>query len=1000
MYSQTLSTMLSRFRSHQLRLLFAGAGVLTLFLLLAFVLGTISALSQLLADERNAFGNDLIRVITNINSIGGSVRIRATNAEYLWKQAAQGDEADLATLQRAGSIRFDGAGQNSALMLRLPSARPDDDVTIQRVIELVHGVQREGERRLDILSDSARIMWDPRIYFVTLSGATVAIRPAPNLGDQAIAAAFEDRVRLVNYFSAGLDDLVQWASERREGKRSLRWLPPDTGWLPGRDTFRAAALAFDGGVPFGVVVGEYRVSLLTEGLAGRSLTGFYTIVDARGEPIISTSSERPTAAAIAWALTILRTAPRNIAEAFEGGAFTLVSPLGDTGFAIIHTLPWRVMVHAVAGDMATSAAVTAIAVAILWIFALLFHRKIMVPLFERSERVFDSENLSRTLIETAQVGLALVDASDHSTLLENAHMQALRAKLDERGKGLIGGALSQDAPAAFHQRRGEKAETVDVELHLPTTDDGAIDIVAKLTPAHFQRRPVMVAAFSDVTAERQLARQLTVAKQAADSANAAKSVFFATISHEIRTPLNAILGHLELIERLPQVAPIAARLRTVTSSSRALLDILNDTLDFSKFEAGAMRFESTSFDVRAMIRDIVAMLMPLAQQKKLALTGTVDASIARRYIGDSARLRQIVVNLVGNAIKFTDSGAVSIDVRTSRSSAQGFDILVTDTGVGIPAERQMKIFEAFGQADETISRRFGGTGLGLALCKRFVEAMGGTIAVTSEPGCGSNFTVTLPLATGADEMEASTEPEAADEELRGIHVLVAEDHEVNRELIRDQLHTLGYTCDLAEDGLVALRYFNERHYDIVLTDLGMPKLDGYALAACLRNQGANTPIVAITADVTATDTQRFQEAGISAILSKPMSLALIDAVVRRCLKKAKGPSAALPGADDVLPVARSAHLMGMLAQQTDKSLRSARAALERHDWDTFAAEIHSIKGAFKMLQLDEVAVACRQIETQLEHGPVSESEALMHALVHLGERVETALAQFDTATRP
>ncbi|MQR00690.1 sensor histidine kinase [Glaciimonas soli] len=999
MYSQTLSTLFSRFRVHQLRLLFTGAGVLTLFLLLGFVLGTISALSQLLTDERNVFGNDLIRVITNINSISSSVRLRATNAEYLWKHAAQGDEADLATLQRAGLVRFDGLGQNTGLMLRLPSVRPDDGATIQHVIELVHGVQREGERRLDILTDSARVLWDPRIYFVTLSGSTVAIRPAPNLDAPAIAAAFKDRARLVRYFSAGLDDVVLWASERREGKRSIRWLPPDTGWLSGRDTFRASALAFDGSTPFGVVVGEYRTSLLTEGLAGRSLTGFYTIVDARGEPIISTSSERPTVSTIAWALTILHTAPRNIAEAFERGAFTLASPLGDTGFTIIYTLPWRVMFHVVAGDMATSAAVAAIAVAILWIFVLFFHRKIMVPLFERSERVFDSENLSRTLIETAQVGLALIDASDHSTLLENAHMQALRAKLDERGKGLIGGALSQDAPTAFHQRREEKAETVDVELHLPTTDDGAIDVVAKLTPAHFQRRPVMVAAFSDVTAERQLARQLTVAKQAADSANAAKSVFFATISHEIRTPLNAILGHLELIERLPQSAPIAARLRTVTSSSRALLDILNDTLDFSKAEAGAMRFESSSFDVRAMIRDTVAMLMPLAQHKKLTLTETVDASIALRYIGDSTRLRQIVVNLVGNAIKFTDSGAVAISVQTSQSSAQGLDIVVTDTGIGIPTERQAKIFEAFGQADETIARRFGGTGLGLALCKRLVEAMGGTIAVTSEPDRGSIFTVTLPLATSADEMEVSTEPEVTDEELRGIHVLVAEDHEVNRELIRDQLHTLGYTCDLAEDGLVALRYFNERHYDIVLTDLGMPKLDGYALATCLRNQGANTPIIAITADVTATDTMRFQEVGISAILSKPMSLALIDAVVRRCLKKTMGPSAATGGAAHVSPVARPAHLKGMLAQQTEKSLRSAHDALERHDWDTFSAQIHSIKGAFKMLQLDEVAAVCRQIETQLAHDPISESEALTHALVHLGERVETALAQFDTATR-
>ncbi|WP_083493963.1 hybrid sensor histidine kinase/response regulator [Burkholderia sp. lig30] len=1045
-------TLLARFRAHQQMLLFAGTAAVTALVVLAFALATAGVVHTRFADEYGTFTRDLAGVIDSVKAAEIRVRFATGSVQNSWKRRGPGAPEDLRQFEADGRIVFPESGDtNIPLMLSLPAARKDDAQAVSRLLAIARGSEEAGVRFAGMMGSSMIVRWNPRGYIVTPAGATVGLLPMPDLSDPRVAAALADRARLLRFFGSGLDGFAGWPRPPHGQPGKLKWLPPAVDPLSGRTYFRVAALAFDGAHAFAAVVGEFEPSELFAELEGREFEGTYTVVDEDGRPVASTSADVPAAPLVARVQARQRRAAvTEITSAYEGGMLTVSRGLGDSGWTLIYTVPWQVIARSVAASVAAPALLTAFAVALLWGFVILFNRKTLAPLFERSERVFDSEHLSRKLIETAPVGLALVKVSDNTVLLESAHMQALEARIGERGGALIGDALQRHAPAAFRKQRGGESVTTDVQLHWPTGDGDAIDVAAKLTPAHYQGQPVVVAAFSDVTAERQLARQLTAAKQAADSANAAKSTFLAAMSHEIRTPLNAILGHLELLERLPQAAPVAGRVRTVASSSRALLDILNDILDFSKVEAGEMNFESIPFDIGRLIGDTVAMMMPLAQRKGLTLTASVDAGLARQYVGDPARIRQVVVNLLGNAIKFTDRGSVSIAVRAQadgaahRGARSPLVVSVTDTGVGIPADRLAHIFDAFMQADESITRRFGGTGLGLALCKRIVDAMAGMIAVDSAVGRGSAFTVTLPLppaGVGAGEPDADARDAAPGDEadLRGLHVLVAEDHEVNRELIRDQLDMLGYTSDVVENGRVALRHFNERHYDVVLTDLGMPVMDGYTLAACLRNQGARTPVIAITADVTAAETRRFREAGISGVLLKPMSLTSIEAAVRCCLKRASDPHAASPaagraagdgavggggaggkavegaagaegGAGDAgaagasrgtagerVPLVLSAKLRGILAQRTAESLAVVRDALGAGDWATIGASIHSIKGAFAMIDQTEVTEVCVRIEAMIAAAAGPDIGAIGRALDELDARVAHALAQLDAA---
>ena len=406
---------------------------------------------------------------------------------------------------------------------------------------------------------------------------------------------------------------------------------------------------------------------------------------------------------------------------------------------------------------------------------------------------------------------------------------------------------------------------------------------------------------TDVSEARRRQRDLEKALAAAEAANQAKSTFLATMSHEIRTPMNGVLGMIEVLEQDELTEDQTDVVETMRESATVLLRLLDDVLDFSKIEAGRLDLDETAFSLSSVVDRTVESFRTQADAKRISLSAAVAPGSADSLLGDPTRLRQILTNLVGNAVKFTDSGAVI--VRASTAPLGGGDnkvtLSVTDTGIGMDAEQQARLFRPFTQADSGTTRRFGGSGLGLSIVRRLAQLMQGDVTVESAPGSGSTFTVTLrfkaapadsplaELAAVAPEPRARLHrPQAAPD--GQVRVLVVDDHPVNLKVTLRQLASLGIGADTADDGVQGLQRWRDGRYALVLADLHMPHMDGFELTARIRAEEAerglaHTPIVAVTANVLQGEDERCRAAGMDGYLPKPVVLDQLRAVVERWL---------------------------------------------------------------------------------------------------------------------
>ncbi len=693
--------------------------------------------------------------------------------------------------------------------------------------------------------------------------------------------------------------------------------------------------------------------------------GGYALLDREGSPALS--SQAPRLDSAGWD-TLRQRQDDSFGTLWSGGlprGVALVKSVGNDGWRLVYHLPPPLLL----GDLAVPLLVCTLLLLLAGVaLRLLRHRvdrQLIQPALQQHRRLLENLDFSSTVIDMAPAGICVLRRSDRHLLLCN---QVLRDWLGEEG-------ADSDWQAPWRGHAGERGHGLEF-----TARDGR-QLQVLHAACRYQGDDVLLCVFHDISRHRQAQAALSSARQAADAANQAKSAFLATMSHEIRTPLYGVLGTLELLGHTTLDPRQSQYLRTIESSSSVLLQLISDVLDVSKIESGQLSLEPAAFSPRELTESVLRSFAASATCKGLQILVCTDPRLPTRVLGDADRIRQVLGNLLSNAIKFTEHGRVVLRVRQVQREAESSVLVwqVTDTGVGIAAEEQARLFEPFRQVRGAASAQ--GTGLGLSISDRLVRLMSGELQVVSEPGLGSSFSVRLPLPVlaaaedgpvlnpeppvlvrgrdrelvdsacgwlrrwGANAQPLQGDPtlldhdgailmdgeaamplawtgprvvasieggeqpsEAADGSLvvtlhgmtaignalarlqqqraalpqaeratlpipLDLRVLVVEDNPINRVILAEQLRTLGCTVALSQDGVEALSLCREQAFDLVVTDINMPRMDGHALARQLREDGNPVPVIGATANATAEERERCLASGMQGYLSKPIDIA-------------------------------------------------------------------------------------------------------------------------------
>lgn len=568
--------------------------------------------------------------------------------------------------------------------------------------------------------------------------------------------------------------------------------------------------------------------------------------------------------------------------------------------------------------------------------------------------------------------------------------------------------IQEPAARAFRERR-----TMTREVTI-----GAVTYLQEIAPHLLAQEKVVTVYSYDISRQKQVEDRLRKETERAEAASHAKSDFLANMSHELRTPMNGVLGMVSLLRDSKLDNEQRELVETIAKSGEQLLILLNDILDLSKIEANELTLEVTSFNFHLLIKDLIKLFEPLAKKKGIELTLNYSLATPDCVVGDPARIRQTLTNLLGNALKFTEKGYVKLDIASRRMAEGKIGIMarIEDTGVGIKEQHLEKIFNKFTQADETMTRRFGGTGLGLTICKLLVEAMGGSIGVESVFGRGSNFWFEIPLtAASAEQIERLTHTSnkedktmvaQAQTDFSSQRVLVVDDHPVNLFFARKLLLKFGFTVvDTAEDGKTALEMMKRGHYNVILLDCQMPEMDGYEVSRQIRaaeeGSGKRVPVIAMTANAMVGDREKCMMAGMDDYITKPInSDHMMEALVKwlghtppKTIEKLPTPQkgcsvkqldASAYGApvdmDHLSQYFSDAEeksmVISLFMRVTEESLAVMEANAANEDGESWRRAAHKLKGSAANFGANYLKDCCLQAEQLSDASPIDKAQLL------------------------